>query len=287
MVSGTILKTDGADFASASAGSSTSSYLIPRTLYSEMLMAVRKKLVLSALAMKRIGPIKGSSLYFSVQTPDSMTINRVGEGAEVPLGAEQYSGFNITPIKYGVRVMVSEELREDAQWDIIGLNLNTAAYEFADNEEALIVAQLDAASTAASHDVANSNATLAVTDITEAVKNLRTDNHDPTDFIIGAELEDDIYNISSFTLANESGVNNPSTRLIGRIAGMRVIVSNNVSEKLGYVIDRSKAFVIVEKRPITIRGFFNAARDSNEITLTQRIAVRYVYENAVSEITTL
>lgn len=288
MASGTILVTDGKDAFSTTAGSSTASYLIPRTLYGELIKAVRKNLVLSALAARRISPasIPGSSIALSLQTPESMSVARVNEGAEVPLGVEQYEGFTLTPVKYGVRVWITQEMIEDSNWDVMAMNIETAGYELADNEESLIVAQLDAASTASSHNVANSNATLPVTDITAAIQYLRSDNHNPTHFIIGAELENDIYNLDGFTHADKSGVNDPTRRLIGKIAGMKVIVSNNVSAKLGYVIDASHAFVIAEKRPITIRRFFNAARDTSEAVVTQRIAVRYLRANAVSEITT-
>ena len=51
-----LLMTDSADSTSTTAGSSTGSYLIPRTLYSQLMMAVRKKLVLRALAAMVIGP---------------------------------------------------------------------------------------------------------------------------------------------------------------------------------------------------------------------------------------
>lgn len=288
MAIGTFLTTDGKDFASSTAGTSTGSYLIPRSLYSELLKSVRKNLVLSALAMRRIGPksIPGSSISFSLQQADSMAVETVTPGGEVPLSVEQYTGFTITPVKYGCRIWITQEMIEDSQWDVMAMNVETAGYHLASNEESLIVAQLDAASTAASNNVANSNATLPVTDITEGIQNLRSSYYNPTDFIIGAELENDLYNIDTFTEADKSGVNNPTKRLIGRIAGMNVIVSDNVSAKLGYIIDRTKAFMIVEKRPVTIRKFFDAARDVSEAVVTQRVAVRYVWENAVSEITT-
>lgn len=288
MASGTILVTDQKNASSSSAGSSTGSYLIPHTLYGELMRAVRKNLVLSSLAARRIGPasIPGSSITLALQEPESMTVNRINEGAEVPLGVEQYSGFTITPVKYGVRIWISQEMVEDNNFDVMAMNVETAGYHLASNEETLIIAQLDAGDTAASHSVANSNATLPVTDITEAVQNVRADNHNPTHFLIGAELENDIYNISGFTYASYSGINDPSKRLIGTIAGMKVIVSNNISAKLGYVIDAAHAFVVAEKRPITVRRFFNAARDVSEAVVTQRIGVRYLRANAISEITT-
>jgi HK97 family phage major capsid protein len=288
MVSGTVLVTDKANIWSTTAGSSTSSYLIPAGMYNTLIAAVRKNLVLSSLAAMRIGPdsIKGSAIKIPLQQPETMTVNQINEGAEVPNGMEQYSSVTLTPIKYGVRIWISQEMLEDGAFDTLALNIATAGYHLASNEESLIVAQLDAADTASSNSIANSNATLPVTDITAAIQKLRASNYNPTHFIIGCELENDIYNLDGFTHADKSGVNDPTRRLIGRIAGMKVIVSNNVSAKLGYVIDAAQAFIIGEKRPITVKKFFNAARDTSEAVVTQRIAVAYLRAAAVSEITT-
>ncbi|KKL64405.1 hypothetical protein LCGC14_2165390, partial [marine sediment metagenome] len=142
--SNTILTTDNKDRTSATAGSSTGSFLIPKMLFSELLMAVRKNLIFRALAAKVIGPksIPGSSLDFSEQEPESTNVFRTGTGAEIGLNAENYSGFNMKPIKYGVRIKIPRELEEDSQWDVMALNVTTAGYELADNEEALIIATL-------------------------------------------------------------------------------------------------------------------------------------------------
>jgi hypothetical protein len=161
-----------------------------------------------------------------------------------------------------------------------------AGYEFVDNEEALIVSQLDAASTAASHNVANSNATLPISDITAAMQNLEVDNYNPTHMVCGAEIANDLRNIDTFVEADKAGINDPSKRLIGRIFGMNVIVSNNVSAKLAYVIDANHAFVIAEKRPLTIERYTDYARDTGFVVFTQRLAVSAWRNNAVSEITT-
>ena len=37
----------------------------------------------------------------------------------------------------------------------------------------------------------------------------------------------------------------------------------------------------------TIKRFFNTAKDTNEAVVTQRVSVKYIRANAVSEITTL
>ena len=81
--SNTILMTDGKQSGDATAGSSTGSNLIPRTLFSQMAMVVRKNLILRAMAARVIGPgsIPGSSVDIPLQSRSSMEVQRVGEGA--------------------------------------------------------------------------------------------------------------------------------------------------------------------------------------------------------------
>ena len=289
-----VLTTDNADFASSTAGSGTMSYLVPRKLLGEVINSVRKNLILRGLAARVFGPssIPGRSLVIPLQAEISsnneLPVNRVGEGGEIPLGATTFENLTITPVKYGVRIGVAKELQEDSLIDILSYHAELAGYEFADNEESLIVSQLDAAATASGNTVANSNATLPITDITEAMQQLEANNYFPTHMIVGVEVANDLRNIEEFNTAKDTG--GPSVinqRLVGTIFGsMKVLVSNNISAKLAYIIDAQHAFVIAEKRPLTIERYNDYARDTGYVVCTQRVAVHYLRAGAVSEITT-
>jgi len=74
--------------------------------------------------------------------------------------------------------------------------------------------------------------------------------------------------------------------LIGTIFGMKVIVSNNVTATLAYIIDAAHAFVLADKRPLTIERYADPARDSSFVVITQRFAANYLRAEATSEITT-
>jgi HK97 family phage major capsid protein len=289
--SNTLLMTDGKDSSSATAGSSTGSYLIPRTLFGELAMAARKNLILRGLAKRVIGPssIPGSSIDIPMQTPESMVVHRVTEGAAVPLDAEQYSSYNLKPAKYGVRIMISQEMMEDSMFDVMGMNVETAGYEMADNEESLIVSTLDTGSGISdSTRIANSNATLPISDITAAIQGIEEENYTPTDMIVGVEVANDLRNIDTFVEADKTGgAMDPTKRLIGKIFGMNVWVSNNVTSKNAYLIDRREAFVIAEKRPLTIERYKDVGHDTNYAVATQRVAARYHRSAAIARIVTI
>jgi len=287
-----LLGTGSADFASDTANTATTSYLIPRTLFPQVMDAVRKKLILRGLAARIFGPssIPGRTLVIPRQaeftTHNVLAVNRVGEGGEIPLVQSEWDSLTLTPVKYGARVGVTKEMMEDGILDLLSYHAELAGYEFADNEEALIVSQLDSASTAASNNVANGNATIPVSDLTEAMQNLEGANYKPTHLICGAEVVNDLRNIDTFTEADKAGMNDPSQPLVGTIFGMKVLVSNNVTSTLAYVVDASHAFVIAEKRPLTVERYADFARDTGFVVITQRVAVSYLRAGAVSEITT-
>jgi HK97 family phage major capsid protein len=285
-----LLSTDGKDFASSTAGSSTGSYLVPRQLLGEVMDAVRKKLVLRSLAARVFGPsqIPGRTLVLPLQTDndDLMLVDEVSEGGEFPLTQTVFSSLTLTPVKYGARVGITKEMMEDGITDLASYHAELAGYEFADNEETLIVSQLNTASAASSNNIANGNATLPVSDITAAMQVLEAKNYTPSDLIVGVEIANDLRNIDTFTEADKAGINDPSRRLIGRIFGMNVIVSNNVSSVLAYMIDRNHAFVIAEKRPLTIERYDDHARDMGFVVASQRFAAGALRNEAVSEITT-
>lgn len=283
-----LLTTDGKDFASSTAGSSGGSQLVPRTLFAELLADVKKNLVMRALAARVIGPgsIPGSSLVLTLQAKDTMTVDRINQGGEILLDVENYSQLTVTPRKYGVRIGITKEMMEDSQWDVMAMNVQTAAFELADNEDALCITELDTASgLTGGTRVANSNSTLPLTDITAAIQGLEEEYHTATDMVVGVEIANDLRNIDEFN-NKDYGDNAISMRLVGRIWGMNVIVSHNVTAAYAYIIDRDHAFVVVEKRPVTIERYFDAARDSNFAVVTQRVAAQYVRPGAVARIVT-
>ena len=286
-----LLGTGSSDFA-GTANTATTSYLIPRTLFPQVMDAVRKKLILRGLAARVFGPssIPGRTLVLPMQSEltanNSLAVNRVGEGGEVPLVQSEWESLTLTPVKYGARIGVTKEMMEDGIIDLLSYHAELAGYEFADNEESLIVSQLDAASTASGFNVANGNATLPISDITEAMQNLEGANYSCTHMIVGAEIANDLRNIDTFVEADKSGVMDPTMPLIGKIFGMKVLVSNNISAKLAYVINASHAFVLAEKRPLTVERYADYARDTGFVVVTQRISASYLRANAVSEITT-
>ena len=133
-------------------------------------------------------------------------------------------------------------------------------------------------------------ASLTVGNITRAIQHLSDADMDATTFAVGNEVMNDLQNISLFTQVNESGSDEMlRTATKGIIYGMKVVqVSTNagMTSTSSYVFDNSEAYIIVEKRPITVEGFKLETFDMEGAVVSQRIAVGILKTIAVAKITT-
>lgn len=266
----------------------TESEIIPSEIYGRVIEAARKKLIGTQLLALRAGPesIPGKTLTVVTQTVDSISVHRVAEGAEVPIDVENYSSFDVTPVKYGVRPVVTKEMQEDGQFDVIQRNLEYAGYKMAEKLDELILEQIESGSDATGGGGAVSGGSaITISNIAEAMYNIENNGYMPTDFIVGPATAQDIRQIAEFVHADKSGVTNVSQRLIGTIFGMKVWVSRNINNALyAYVIDRDWALMLGEKRPITIEKYDDVTRDLSGIVFTARWKARYLQQGACSHI---
>jgi hypothetical protein len=100
-------------------------------------------------------------------------------------------------------------------------------------------------------------------------------------------------NIDTFVEADKMGNRDMLARgFVGVIYGLNVIkFSTNAApsttySKYAYVTDKMHAYVIAEKRPVTIENFEMPAFDMSAASVTQRIKVRHLRADAIAKITT-
>jgi HK97 family phage major capsid protein len=268
--------------------------LIPKLIMPELIDAVQKALIPREMAAKVWGPdaIQGSSFSINLETPNTLSVREVGEGAELPLDAMDFSSITFTPVKYGVAVRITKEMMEDAQFDVFQRNLRTAGTRFAENETKLILTALDGANTTVA-----GGASITIANITEAMYNIEGAGADfkATDFLIGQEVLNDLRNIDVFVEANKAGNTEMLNRgFLGTIYGMNVarfsasstVVPSSSHPKYAYVFDRSQAYGIAIKRDVTVEGFMLPSFDMEGAAITQRLDVKLLRSTAVSKITT-
>jgi len=164
----------------------------------------------------------------------------------------------------------------------------TAGKRFAENETNLIITQLDSAATTNS-----GGAAFTIADLTKMMLDLEDADYVPTTLLAGNEVIYDLRNIDTFVEADKLGSSEMlDTGMVGRIYGLDVInFSTNADpsttySKYAYVFDKSEAYYIAEKRPITIERFELQSNDMSAASITQRIAVQIIRTKAVSKTTT-
>jgi len=263
--------------------------LIPRQIAPVLVEETAKALIPRELAARYYGPaqIPGVSIDVNRQVENSMSIRLVAEGAEVPLDQSEYNNLNVRPKKYGVSLRITRELQEDSMFDILADNVRTAGKRFAENENSIVITNaLDLAA-----NTVSGGAAITIANITRGIQHLNDSDKTATDFIIGYEVLNDLQNIDTFVEFQKIGNTEMIQRgFIGTIYGMNVMkVSTNagMTTTSSYIIDRMNAYVIAEKRPLSVEGFELATYDMSGVVLTQRFEVAPLRTNTIAKITTV
>lgn len=262
--------------------------LIPKLIMPELVREVEKALIPREMAKRVYGPsqIQGSTFTVNLETPNTMSVREVAEGAEVPLDSIDYETVTFTPRKYGVAIRITREMMEDSQFDIKDLNLQTVGKRFAENETNLVLGQLDLADTTVA-----GGAAVTIANIAEAIFNLEDDDYQGTDFLIGNEIAQDLRNIDTFVEADKAGnTTMMNTGFIGTIFGLNVArfstnAGANAVATSGYIFDRSQAYGIAIKRDISMEGLTLPTYDMEGAVITQRIDVKVFRTKSIAKIT--
>lgn len=261
--------------------------LIPRRILPTLVDEAQKMLIPRELAAMYIGPdqILGSSIEINRLIEYKQKVRLVAEGAEVPLDQTEYNNLNVLPRKYGVAIRITRELLEDSMFNLLENNIKIAGRRFAEKENELVIGALDLAA-----NTVSGGAAITIANITRAIQYLEDADKVATDFIVGFEVLNDLRNIDTFVEYQKTGNTEMLQRgFTGTLYGMSVVrVSTNagMTTTSSYVIDRSKAYVIVEKRPITVENVELPNFDMSGAVITQRIDVQPLRTNAISKITT-
>ena len=221
--------------------------------------------------------------------PNTLDIRIVAEGAEIPIDQESYSNINLKPVKWGVALRITREMLEDAKWNLLEHNIRTAGKRFAEKETELILS----AALMSYANMVTGGAAITIADITRAMQYLEDSDYTPTTLFVGMEVLNDLRNIDTFVEANKVGNRDMLARgFLGTIYGLNVIkFSTNAAptttySKYAFVTDRMHAYVIAEKRPVTIENFEMPVYDMSAASITQRIKIRDLRSHAIAKIHT-
>jgi HK97 family phage major capsid protein len=208
----------------------------------------------------------------------------VAEGAEIPVGTEDYDSVTLTPKKYGVRPLISREMVEDAEWDVIEYQLTEAGRAMADLETETIIAQM--ISDAGNSVGAGTGGTLAYSDVVNIVKECLIDGYTPDAIAIHPSELADLLKDTAIQKAMEWGGEAvaPSGQ-IARLLGMQVLVSTKVTSGTALVVDSKHAGVLFIRRDITAEDYEDPVKDLAGVAITSRWAYTTLRTEAIGKVT--
>lgn len=262
------------------------SLLIPKKIYDTLILESAKALIPRSEAGWYIGPseIPGSTTDVDLETENTLAVHLIAEAGEVSIDQQSYSSTNLKPLKYGVGLRITTELLEDGKWNMLQKNIEIAGRRFAENENRLTVVALDSAD-----NTVSGGAAVTIPNITRAMQYLDDQDKNPSTYIVGMEVLQDLRLIDTFVDFQKSGNTDMLTKgFLGNIFGMNVIkVSTNagMTTTSSYVFDNRYAYAIAEKRAMTLQNFDLPAYDLSAASLTQRITVKAIRTNAIAKIT--
>lgn len=264
--------------------------LIPKLILPMIIEEADKALIPREMAAFVIGPSEftGSTMTKNLETPNTMIIRQVAEGAEVPLDNIDFETVTFTPLKYGVAIRITREMIEDSQFELLNRNIGSAGKRFAESETNLVLGELDNAA-----NTVIGGSALSIANIAEAMFNVENvEDYQPTDYLAGNSVIQDLRNIDTFVEADKAGnTEMMSTGFVGTIFGMNVArfssnAGTNAVSTSSYVFDRSQAYAIAIARDITMEAVTLPTFDMEGAVLTKRIDVKILRTNSVSKITT-
>lgn len=208
----------------------------------------------------------------------------VAEGAEIPVGTEDYDNITLTPKKYGIRPLISREMIEDSGWDIIEYQLAEAGRAMADIETEKIIAQMIAD---AGNSVAAATAgTLAYEDVVNILREVLVDGYTPDVLAIHPNELADLLKDSAIQKAVEWGGQPVApTGKVATLLGMRVLVSTKVPSGTALAVDSKHAGVLFIRRDITVEEYEDPVKDLAGAAVTARWAYATLRAEAIGKIT--
>ena len=208
----------------------------------------------------------------------------VAEGAEIPVGTEDYDSVTLTPKKYGVRPLISREMVEDTEWDVIEYQLAEAGRAMADLETETIIAQM--ISDAGNSVAAGTGGMLAYSDVVSIVKECLIDGYTPDAIAIHPSELADLLKDTAIQKAMEWGGEAvaPSGQ-IARLLGMQVLVSTKITSGTALIVDSKHAGVLFIRRDITAEDYEDPVKDLAGVAITSRWAYTTLRTEAIGKVT--
>lgn len=236
-------------------------------------------------------PMKANTLTIPVGEVGSYA-PEVAEGAEIPIGVQDYSSVTLTAKKYGIRPMITDEMVADALYPVMEMEIRKAGAKMENTLNRLALTELIDNTSANEHDASGTN--LGIKAIATAIKLVKADGFIPDRIVLHPDAEALI--MADYIPTGYVGAEAAQSGKLPNLLGLSPFITNvadassqtweyNSDGDIGMVVfDSGNSTVIGERQPITIKRFDDVIRQLQGGTVSARWAVGTLQANAGARI---
>jgi hypothetical protein len=294
-------------------GVAGANYLIPDKIYDRLYESA--KIYDIAPVASPIVSCPGSSMKLDIEKAGQFKARGLAGGGSFPDETMEITQVTATPILFGIKARISNELIEDSQWSVMDTHIRRAGEEMGKYSTHLFIRDLIAGSDGDGTQNAANSGTADKTyfgDLADGFSENLADGWVSDTVIVGAGVLGDLLRDATVSVysdqwhskfldtpiikAGNSG-ENTSPLLFGNFMGMNVYVIPEVvttaaagglyisSKWHSFVLDSRNAMLTVRKRWLKIENYSDPVRDLVGAVITSRQDQVSVHNDASHEIT--
>lgn len=229
----------------------------------------------------------------TMQIPEDDAImgepSRVHEASEFPREEENHSKTPITVKKYGFEIAISMESQMYSIFDVVARQVEKASRKMAELINRKAYNELDGnthANTSTYTGLNNFN----YGNVVDARKELLDDLYTPQMLIVNTTAEADLLKSDEFTRASDLGDDTIQDGVIGRIAGLDVMVDNSglidTAESTGYIVDPNEYGYEVIREDVATEEYESPERQADIFQLYTFREWKAINSNAAIKVST-
>ena len=249
--------------------------------------------------MRNVVPIINTGSYSVrfVKSEGGVYAGQMAEGAKIPIDTEEYTKQDITIDKYGTRPLITNELIEDALFDVVELELKKAGARMENKLNREILYALIAGTNKITTNTLNpAGPHIAVSDIAVAVGKVKAQNYLPDTLITHPTAEAYLYQDSNIAYVSYAGGNHwqsgfqdgtmkimgltPNTCTATDQASPTWDDTTAGSDITGIVLSKADCGVLCMRRDLTVEEYDDPIHDLMGISVTMRYGTDVLRETA-------
>lgn len=226
-----------------------------KTLRARNLVRINKDLVGKA----------GRSVYIPQET-GSVSATQVAAGAKPSAATVGVGSTQVTVGKYGALVDITVEEVESVSLDVINYKIDRIGRALAVNEDSIVLGKFTASGAVTTTAAAATLGSLVYNDIVGVITTIKGLNYEPNVLLIHSDQEGDLIKLDQFIDSSKYGAREVLLNgEIGKFAGVKVLVSQNMSAGSALVVDSLEAGWLVMKREVQVKRQEYEVQEKTEI----------------------